>query len=38
VANAPGFLDDVDRGMGVYVILYEGDTPKGICFAGYSYD
>ena len=38
VAKAPGFLDDVDRGMGVYVILYEGDTPTGICFAGYSYD
>ena len=38
VAKAPGFLEDVERGTGVYVIVYEGETPTGICFAGYSYD
>ena len=38
VAKAPDFLDDLERGTGVYVILYEGETPTGICFAGYSYD
>jgi hypothetical protein len=38
VQAAPRFLDDVDRGMGVYVVLYEDDVPTEICFAGYSYD
>lgn len=32
------FWDDLDRGMARYVILYEGDEPKEIYFAGYSFD
>jgi hypothetical protein len=38
VETSPDFLDTVDRGTGVYMILYEGDLPSEICFAGYSYD
>ena len=30
--------EDLERGKARYVILYEGDEPKGIFFAGYSFD
>jgi hypothetical protein len=32
------FWEDIERGMARYVILYEGDEPKEIYFAGYSFD
>ena len=32
------FLEDVERGTAVYVLLYEGDTPTEVFFAGYSCD
>jgi hypothetical protein len=32
------FLEDVERGMGVYIILYRDGKPDEICFAGYSFD
>jgi hypothetical protein len=32
------FFEELERGTGVYVVLYEGDKPTEICFAGYSYD
>lgn len=32
------FWEDIERGMARYVILYEADEPKGIYFAGYSFD
>lgn len=32
------FLEDVERGHGVYVVLYAHDAPHELCFAGYSYD
>jgi hypothetical protein len=32
------FWEDLERGMARYVILYEGDEPKEIYFAGYSFD
>lgn len=32
------FLEDVERGTGVYIILYAQGKPSEICFAGYSYD
>jgi hypothetical protein len=32
------FWEDLERGMARYVILYEGDEPTGIYFAGYSFD
>jgi hypothetical protein len=38
VEEARGLLDDVERGTGVYVVLYDGATPTEICFAGYSFD
>jgi hypothetical protein len=38
VRNSDAFWDDLERGMARYVILYEGDKPKGIYFAGYSFD
>jgi hypothetical protein len=28
----------LERGQGVYIVLYEGDEPSGIFFAGYSFD
>jgi hypothetical protein len=36
--EADEFWDDLERGMARYVILYEGDEPKEIYFAGYSFD
>ncbi len=36
--EADEFWDDLERGKARYVILYEGDEPKEIYFAGYSFD
>jgi hypothetical protein len=33
-----GFLEDVERGKCVYVVLYKNGDPSEVCFAGYSYD
>ena len=32
------FLESIERGQGVYVIVYENGSPSEIFFAGYSYD
>ena len=32
------FWDSLDRGMTRYAIIYEGDKPSQIFFAGYSFD
>jgi hypothetical protein len=32
------FLDDVERGQGVYIVVYKEDRPAEIFFAGYSFD
>lgn len=29
------FWEDIDRGTARYVVLYEGNLPQRICFAGY---
>lgn len=34
----PILAEDIDRGQGVYMILFESGKPSEICFAGYSYD
>jgi hypothetical protein len=31
-------FEEIERGQGVYVILYESGKPVGIYFAGYSFD
>ena len=33
-----GFYEWIDRGLGVYLIAHEGETPTEIVFAGYSFD
>ena len=33
-----GFFEWIDRGLGVYIIAYDGETPTEIVFAGYSFD
>lgn len=33
-----GFLEDVERGHGVYIIVYKDGEPDEIFFAGYSFD
>jgi hypothetical protein len=38
VQYADDFWEDLERGMARYVILYEGDEPSAIYFAGYSFD
>jgi hypothetical protein len=38
VRDCHDFWDDIERGMARYVILYEGNEPKAIYFAGYSFD
>jgi hypothetical protein len=32
------FLEDVERGQCVYLIVYADGVPSELCFAGYSYD
>lgn len=32
------FLDDIERGQGIYFVTYQGEEPSEIVFAGYSYD
>jgi hypothetical protein len=32
------FWEDMERGQGIYVILYKDDQPDEIFFAGYSFD
>jgi hypothetical protein len=32
------FFEDIERGQGVYIVVYDGDRPSEIFFAGYSYD
>ena len=31
-------FEGIDRGQGVYVVLYQDGKPHEICFAGYSFD
>ena len=38
VEAAMDFLDDIERGHAVYLVLYDGDAPSEILFAGYSCD
>lgn len=38
VASNFELYDLLDRGLGVYVVVYDGDTPTEIFFAGYSFD
>jgi hypothetical protein len=38
VRDSGEFWEDIERGMARYVILYDGDKPKSIFFAGYSFD
>lgn len=38
VRESDELWDDLERGMARYVILYDGDEPSGIYFAGYSFD
>lgn len=38
VEGNPDFLDDLGRGEGLFIVLYDADQPTEICFAGYSYD
>ena len=33
-----GIYEWLDRGIGSYVVVYEGETPTEIYFAGYSFD
>ncbi|HEY6308555.1 MAG TPA: hypothetical protein VI488_19085 [Candidatus Angelobacter sp.] len=32
------FFEDVERGQGIYIIIYKNERPSEIFFAGYSYD
>jgi hypothetical protein len=32
------YMESVDRGQGIYIILYRDRKPDEICFAGYSFD
>jgi hypothetical protein len=38
VEESVELFDSLERGRGVYIVLYDGDTPSGIFFAGYSFD
>ncbi len=38
VAGNMDFFEEIDRGQAVYIVLYRGDQPSEIFFAGMSYD
>ena len=38
VEDSDELFDQIERGQGVYVVVYENDEPAQIFFAGYSYD
>ena len=38
VEDSDEVFDQMERGHGVYVVLYEDDEPSALFFAGYSYD
>lgn len=38
VEDCEDLFDDIERGQGVYVIVYDNDQPSQVFFAGYSYD
>ena len=38
IEEAGGYPEWLDRGLSVYVIAYDGDTPSEIYFGGLSYD
>ena len=38
VEGEMGFLEDIDRGQGVYIVIYEDGSPNELFFAGYSFD
>lgn len=38
VLASSGLFADIERGQCIYVVLYDGATPRELYFAGYSYD
>lgn len=38
VTGTEKYFDDLLRGEGIYIIIYQDEEPKEICFAGLSYD
>jgi hypothetical protein len=32
------FFEEIERGQGIYILVYEGTKPSEIFFAGYSFD
>jgi hypothetical protein len=38
VEGSEELFDALERGQGVYVVVYEGESPSEIFFAGYSFD
>ena len=38
VEDSDDLFEQIERGQGIYVIVYENDQPAQIFFAGYSYD
>src|SRR5262249_32940981 len=38
VENNHDFWEDLERGQGIYIVLYKDDQPDEIFFAGYSFD
>jgi hypothetical protein len=33
-----GYYELIDRGLGIYIVAYDGDLPSELFFAGYSFD
>jgi hypothetical protein len=38
VENSDELFESLERGQGVYIVVYSNDQPSGIFFAGYSFD
>jgi hypothetical protein len=38
VVRNTDFYDWIDRGLGIYIVVHDGDRPSELYFAGYSFD
>jgi hypothetical protein len=38
VVKNTDFYEWIDRGLGIYIVVYDGDRPSELYFAGYSFD
>ncbi len=38
IEGSSDYYELIDRGLGIYIVAYDGDSPSELFFAGYSFD